>query len=112
MRSDGIWPINNTALADMDLAQWDNTIKVNLTGPFMLCKAYLNALRSAPSSVKDMASIIFIGSTAGKFGEALHADYSASKAALMYGLVPSLKNEIVSIAPKGRVGRCAIHPHD
>jgi NAD(P)-dependent dehydrogenase (short-subunit alcohol dehydrogenase family) len=53
--------------------------------------------------VKDTASIIFIGSTAGKFGEANHGDYAASKAALMYGLVPTLKNEIVAIAPRARV---------
>ena len=99
----GIWPTNNTHLADMDLAQWSNTLAVNLTGPFLLCRAYLRALRSAPDSVKDTASIIFIGSTAGKFGEAAHGDYSATKSALMYGLTPTLKNEIVAIAPKGRV---------
>ena len=80
-----------------------NTLAVNLTGPFLLCRAYLQALRSAPESVKNTASIIFIGSTAGKFGEANHGDYAASKSALMYGLTPTLKNEIISIAPRARV---------
>lgn len=87
----------------MDLAQWSNTLATNLTGPFLLCKAYLKALRSASADEKEAASIIFIGSTAGKFGEANHGDYAASKSALMYGLTPTLKNEIVLIAPKGRV---------
>jgi len=99
---------NDTPIADMDLSQWTNTLAVNLTGPFLLCKAYLRALRSAPEAVKRTASIIFIGSTAGKFGEAEHGDYAASKAALMYGLTPTLKNEIVSIAPRGRVN--AVNP--
>ena len=99
----GIWPTNDAPIAGMDVAQWQNTLAVNLTGPFMLCKYYLQALKDAPPSVKDAASIIFVGSTAGKFGEAKHGDYAATKAALMYGLTPTLKNEIVAVAPRGRV---------
>ncbi|KAF2172845.1 hypothetical protein M409DRAFT_62519 [Zasmidium cellare ATCC 36951] len=99
----GIWPENNTSIADMSLSQWSNTLATDLTGPFLLCKAYLTALRSASDAEKETASIIFIGSTAGKFGEANHGDYAVSKSALMYGLTPTLKNEIVSIAPRGRV---------
>lgn len=99
----GIWPTNDAPIADMDFNQWSNTLAVNLSGPFLLCRAYLRALRSAPEAVKDAANIIFIGSTAGKFGEAGHGDYAATKSALMYGLTPTLKNEIVRIAPKGRV---------
>ncbi len=44
-----------------------------------------------------------IGSTAGLFGEAGHADYAAAKSAVIGGLLLSLKNEIVRIAPRGRV---------
>ena len=40
-----------------------------------------------------------IASTAGVFGEAGHADYSAGKAAMAYGLTRSLKNEFNRIAP-------------
>lgn len=99
----GLWPTNNTRLVDMSLSQWSNTLAINLTGPFLLCRAYMEALKQADDHVKATANIIFIGSTAGKFGEADHADYAATKAALMYGLVPTLKNEIVAIAPRGRV---------
>lgn len=99
----GIWPANDSPIADMELSQWNNTTVVNLTGSFLLCRAYLRCLRNAQDGVKETASIIFIGSTAGKFGEANHGDYAASKSALMYGLTPTLKNEIVTIAPKGRV---------
>eukprot|EP01125_Pyxidicula_operculata_P020769 TRINITY_DN7772_c0_g1_i2.p2 TRINITY_DN7772_c0_g1~~TRINITY_DN7772_c0_g1_i2.p2 ORF type:complete len:135 (-),score=25.43 TRINITY_DN7772_c0_g1_i2:45-449(-) len=43
------------------------------------------------------------GSTAGKFGEANHIDYSAAKSALMYGFSYSLKNEIVQLFPRATV---------
>lgn len=104
----GIFPAANTHLADISLEQWRNTLDVNLTGAFLLSRCYLRAIRTAPESVKAVANIVLIGSTAGKFGEAGHADYAASKAALMWGLVPSLKNEIVAVAPKGRVN--AVNP--
>lgn len=99
----GIWPTNNAPIETMHLKQWSNTLSIDLTGPFLLVRTYLRALRSAPEPVKDTANIIFIGSTAGKFGEAGHGDYAAAKSALMYGLTPTLKNEIVSVAPRGRV---------
>lgn len=66
----GIWPEESKQVVDMSLEQWNNTIAVDLTGPFLLCRAYLKGLKTAPDSVKDAANIIFIGSTAGKFGEA------------------------------------------
>ncbi|EME89503.1 uncharacterized protein MYCFIDRAFT_125752 [Pseudocercospora fijiensis CIRAD86] len=99
----GVWPEKDAHVADMDLKQWKNTIDVDLTGPFLLCREFLRALRGAGEEVKEKANIIFVGSTAGKFGEAAHGDYAASKSALMYGLTPTLKNEIVHVAPKGRV---------
>jgi len=46
-------------------------------------------------------------STAGIFGEAGHADYAAAKSAILGGLLLSLKNEIVRIAPLGRVNAVA-----
>jgi NAD(P)-dependent dehydrogenase (short-subunit alcohol dehydrogenase family) len=48
-----------------------------------------------------------IGSTAGKFGEAFHLDYAASKSAMMYGFMKSLKNEIVYIFPRAIVNTVA-----
>jgi 3-oxoacyl-[acyl-carrier protein] reductase len=45
---------------------------------------------------------VLIGSTAGVFGEAGHADYSSAKSGLAYGLTRSLKNEIARLAPHTR----------
>jgi len=49
------------------------------------------------------AGVVIIGSTAGKFGEAGHIDYSTSKSGIMYGFTYSLKNEIVKILPRATV---------
>jgi 3-oxoacyl-[acyl-carrier protein] reductase len=43
-----------------------------------------------------------IGSTAGQFGEARHLEYAVSKAGL-YGLMRSLKNELVELDPWARI---------
>ena len=48
-------------------------------------------------------SLVMVASTAGLFGEAGHADYAAAKSAIAYGLLLSLKNEIVRVAPGARV---------
>jgi NAD(P)-dependent dehydrogenase (short-subunit alcohol dehydrogenase family) len=66
----GIWPEETKKIVDLDLEQWNNVMAVDLTGPFLLCRAFLRALKAADDGAKAVASIIFIGSTAGKFGEA------------------------------------------
>ncbi|KAG9086237.1 hypothetical protein FS749_003791, partial [Ceratobasidium sp. UAMH 11750] len=48
-------------------------------------------------------SVVVVGSTSGEFGEAGHVDYSCSKAALQSGFIRTVKNEIVNIAPAGRI---------
>lgn len=95
----GIANHEGVPIHEMDLDQWDNTLAVNLTGVFLTAKYFFQNLESHP---EDTAALIMVGSTAGEFGEAWYCDYSASKAA-MHGLKMSLKNEIVHLAPRGRV---------
>jgi len=98
-----IYVAEDIPLADMSLDQWKLTMNANLTSSFLVIREFLRGLKAAPESVKNSASLVFVGSSAGKFGEAQHADYAASKSAIMYGFLRSLKNEIVKIAPKARV---------
>ncbi len=72
---------------------------MNLTGTFLCVKYFFRNLERYRG---ESASLVMTGSTAGLFGEAWYSDYSASKAG-MHGLLMSLKNEIVHLAPKGRV---------
>ncbi|KAH7882698.1 NAD(P)-binding protein [Phlebopus sp. FC_14] len=103
----GIWPAEDVPLAEMSLERWNHTIAANLTSSFLVCREYLKALAGTTPEIREKASIVLIGSTAGKYGEAGHADYAVTKSAMMYGLTLTLKNEIVKIAPKGRVNAVA-----
>ncbi len=99
----GVWPPDDTALVDMHDARVRTTLGVNLEGAIWASRAFLRSIRSAgPSEDGVGASLVYTGSTAAKFGEKGHSDYAASKAGL-YGLMRSLKNEIVDIDPYGRV---------
>ncbi|KAI8911819.1 hypothetical protein EDD86DRAFT_124764 [Gorgonomyces haynaldii] len=86
----------------MTLDRWRNTLEVNLDGTFLYCKYYLQQLEKYQSQIQ-LPSIVLVGSTAGKFGEAWHADYSCTKSSMMYGFILSLKNEIVKIHPRARI---------
>jgi len=96
----GIWPEEETPIKDMSLERWQNTVTTDQTSVFLCSREYFSILEQ---SDLDRASLVIIGSTAAVFGEENHSDYSAAKAAITYGLTRSLKNEIVRIAPEGRV---------
>jgi 3-oxoacyl-[acyl-carrier protein] reductase len=96
----GYWPAEDIPLERMTLKQWDNTLAVNLTSVFLCMREFFRGI--ARHRLQDPAAVL-IGSTAGMFGEAGHADYAAAKAGLTYGLARSLKNEICRLAPRGRV---------
>ncbi len=99
----GIWAKEHQPLQAISLERLRTTLEVNLFGAIWTCRAFLNVLRrTGPRSDGHGAAITLIGSTAGRFGEAEHADYAVSKAGL-YGLMRSLKNEIVTLDPRGRI---------
>lgn len=75
----GIWPTADAPIAAMSLDRWNHTIDTNLTSSFLVAREYLRQLSLAPGELKANANIVFIGSTAGKYGEAGHADYAATK---------------------------------
>jgi 3-oxoacyl-[acyl-carrier protein] reductase len=96
----GHWPEEDVPLGQMTLKRWNETLAVNLTSAFLCCREFLRGVER--HRIADPA-IVLIGSTAGIFGEAGHADYAAAKAGLLYGLAKSLKNEICRVTPRGRV---------
>jgi 3-oxoacyl-[acyl-carrier protein] reductase len=96
----GHWPSDDVPLLYMTLKQWENTLAVNLTSVFLCVRQFFRGI--AQHHLSDPAAVL-IGSTAGLFGEAGHADYASAKAGLTYGLTYTLKNEICQLAPQGRV---------
>jgi 3-oxoacyl-[acyl-carrier protein] reductase len=98
----GVWPRDDEPVWELPLARWRDTIEQNLTATFLTARGFLRGV-----AARGHGSLILVGSTAGQFGEAGHADYAAAKAALQGGLLLSLKNEVVRVAPRARVNAVA-----
>ena len=93
----GVWPSDDVPVWELPLARWDETLRANLTSAFLTARGFLRLVAES-----GHGSLVLVGSTAGLFGEAGHADYAAAKAGLV-GLMLSLKNEVVRVAPRARV---------
>jgi 3-oxoacyl-[acyl-carrier protein] reductase len=98
----GVWPREDVPVWELPLERWEETLRLNLTTTFLVAREYLREVERL-----RRGSLVLVGSTAGIFGEAGHADYAAAKSALLGGFLLSLKNEIVRIAPRGRVNAVA-----
>lgn len=88
----GVWPSEDLRLWEMPLARWEETMRTNLTATFLTIRAFLRHAEKTHTG-----SIVMVGSTAGVFGEAGHADYAAAKGAILTGLLLSAKNEAAQI---------------
>ncbi|MFP5207179.1 MAG: SDR family NAD(P)-dependent oxidoreductase [Acidobacteriota bacterium] len=99
----GIWPPNDAPIARMAEEQWRRTVAVNLDAVFGLVQAAVAQMdrqvsaAAANPSAQPTGHIVLISSTAGQRGEAFHADYAATKGALI-SLTKSLSSEL---APRG-----------
>lgn len=91
----GIWVPEDVRVAVMTDAQWARTLEVNLTSIF-------NTVRLAARFVSDGGRIVLVSSTAGQRGEAFHADYAASKGAI----ISFTKSVAVELAPRGITVNC------
>jgi 3-oxoacyl-[acyl-carrier protein] reductase len=98
----GVWPSPDEPVWELSLERWESTLRANLTATFLTARAFLREVER-----NGHGNLVLVGSTAGRFGEAGHADYAAAKSAIQVGLLLSLKNEIVRVAPKGRVNAVA-----
>jgi 3-oxoacyl-[acyl-carrier protein] reductase len=94
----GVWPEEDVPAWELSLERWEATLRANLTLTFLTARGFLREVERT-----GHGSLVLVGSTAGVFGEAGHADYAAAKSGIVHGLLLSLKNEIVRVAPRGRV---------
>ena len=69
---------------EIDLEEWEDTFRVNVTGTFLVCRAFLPRMIEAGSG-----SVVVIGSMTGKRPLVNRTPYAASKTALI-GLVRTL----------------------
>jgi 3-oxoacyl-[acyl-carrier protein] reductase len=98
----GVYPADDVPVRELELARFERTLALNLTATFLTARGFLRQVR--PS---EAGALVLVGSTAGRFGEAGHADYAAAKAAIQGGLLLSLKNEAARLGPRVRVNAVA-----
>jgi 3-oxoacyl-[acyl-carrier protein] reductase len=72
----GIWPPEEVPLGRLGAGRWRATMAANLDAVFLTTQAALRLMRPG-------GRIVLVSSTAGQRGEAFHADYAASKGALI-----------------------------
>jgi len=82
----GIWPCEDVALREMEDERWRRTMIENVDSLFYTTRAALRA-------IGDGGRVVLVSSTAGQRGEAFHADYAASKGAVI-SFVKSLAPEL------------------
>ena len=96
----GVWESADVPIATLPDAQWRSTFAINLDSVFGLIQAAVAQFQQQTSAKAPSAagpSVVLISSTAGQRGEAFHADYAASKGAII-SLTKGLATEL---APSG-----------
>ncbi len=98
----GVWPPADAPVREMTDAQWRRTMAENVDGMFYTTRAAARLLGPG-------GRIVLVSSTAGQRGEAGHADYAASKGAM----ISFVKSIAVELAPRGvtvnSVARGGVH---
>jgi 3-oxoacyl-[acyl-carrier protein] reductase len=90
----GVWPPDDAPIESMTDEQWSSTVGINLDSVFGLVQAAVAQMkRQSPEPGGARGHIVLVSSTAGQRGEAFHADYAATKGALL-SLTKSLSSEL------------------
>jgi 3-oxoacyl-[acyl-carrier protein] reductase len=95
IHSAGIWPAEDVPVHELSDERWHRTMRENVDAMFFVSRAAARVL-------KDGGRIVHISSTAGQRGEAGHADYAASKGAM----ISFVKSQAVELAPRGITVNC------
>ncbi len=89
----GVWPPHDAPIGSMSTAQWRSTLAINLDSTFGLVRAAVVQMQRQTPLEGARGHIVLVASTAAQRGEAFHADYAASKGALL-SLTKSLSSEL------------------
>jgi 3-oxoacyl-[acyl-carrier protein] reductase len=89
----GVWPPHDAPIGSMTDEQWRSTLGINLDSTFGLVRAAVAQMQQQELQAGVRGHIVLVASTAAQRGEAFHADYAASKGALV-SLTKSLSSEL------------------
>jgi 3-oxoacyl-[acyl-carrier protein] reductase len=85
----GVWPPDDVPIDKLSDEQWESTRRANLDAVLYVCRA-------AIPNIAEGGTIVLVSSTAGQRGEAFHADYAATKGAV----IAITKSLAVELAPR------------
>lgn len=85
----GVWPPDDVPIDKLSDEQWESTRRANLDAVVYVCRA-------AIPNIAEGGTIVLVSSTAGQRGEAFHADYAATKGAV----IAITKSLAVELAPR------------
>jgi 3-oxoacyl-[acyl-carrier protein] reductase len=88
----GTWPPEDVPLSELSVERWRATLAANLDAVFLSTRAALGLMGPG-------GRVVIVSSTAGQRGEAFHADYAATKGAL----IALTKSLAIECAPDIRV---------
>ena len=91
----GVWPSHDAPIGEMTVEQWRGTMGINLDSAFGLVQAAVAQMKRQTPVEGARGHVVLVSSTAGQRGEAFHADYAASKGALI-SLTKSLSSELAA----------------
>ncbi len=91
----GVWPPNPEHVENLSVDRWRTTMSSNLDAMFFASRAVVPVLPTG-------GRMIFVASTAGQRGEAGHADYAASKGAM----ISFVKSLAVELGPRDVTVNC------
>lgn len=86
----GIWPADEAAVDGMPDERWRRTMAENVDGMF-------HSTRAALRHMSTGGRVVLVSSTAGQRGESMHADYAASKGAM----IAFVKSVAIEVAARG-----------
>jgi 3-oxoacyl-[acyl-carrier protein] reductase len=95
VHSAGIWPVQEAPVSTLADDRWANTMRQNVDAMFYVAREAARAMTNNPHADGNGGRIVLVASTAGQRGEAMHADYAASKGA-MIAFVKSMAVELAS----------------
>ena len=100
IHSAGIWPVEEAPVSTLADDRWAHTMRQNVDAMFYIAREAARAMgrhRGKESKRGDAGRIVLVASTAGQRGESMHADYAASKGAM----IAFVKSMAVELAPVG-----------
>jgi 3-oxoacyl-[acyl-carrier protein] reductase len=98
VHSAGVWPVDETPVSMLADDRWAHTMRQNVDAMFFMAREAARAMEKTAGASGDASGrIVLVSSTAGQRGEAMHADYAASKGAM----ISFVKSMAVEVAPAG-----------